>query len=452
VRGLVGLECAASPRQFSESGQESRLTQPADAARESGDSMPVSFPLLITLGLLAALTPFAIDMYLPSIPAIAADLDAPVSLVQLSVTVYLGVFAAAQLVLGPLSDMLGRRLPVAVGLGVFAFAAVACALAPDMTTMLWARAVQALGGAAVAVTIPALVRDLFERDDFARVMGLVMLVMGLAPLLAPSIGGIILLYGNWHWIFVALLGITAVAAALYLWLLPETLPPERRHPPALARVLGNYWMLLRHRAALGYLLTGMASFGGMMVFIVNSPFVYIELHGVEPGWFGPLFGVNIAAAMLFSYLNARWVPRFGAERLLRFGLRIQGGAALLLLLVALLPVLTGASVPLWLIALGAGVYIAMAGIVMGNAMAGFMAFFPRLAGTASAFAGAGRFGFGALAGSLTSLLHDGTARPLVLGMAGCGLLAVATYALLCCAGRPVAPGPRIVGDATCHQR
>ena len=398
--------------------------------------MPVSFPLLMTLGLLSALTPFAIDMYLPSIPAIAVDLDASVALAQLSVTVYIGVFAAAQLVLGPLSDVLGRRLPVAAGLVVFGAAAVACALAPSMLAMLSARAVQALGGAAVAVTIPALVRDLFERDDYARVMGLVMLVMGLAPLLAPSIGGVIVLYGSWHWVFVALLGITLVAAVLFLRLLPETLPAEHRHPPSPGRVFGNYWMLLRHRAALGYLLTGMASFGGMMVFIVNSPFVYIELHGVPAAWFGPLFGVNIAAAMLFSYLNSRLVPRWGAERLLRFGLTMQGGAALGLLLVALLPALLGVPAPLWLIALGAGGYIAMAGLVMGNAMAGFMAFFPRLAGTASAFAGAGRFGFGAVVGSVTSLLHDGTALPLVLGMAVCGLLAAGTYQLLCFAGVP----------------
>ncbi|MCG6941589.1 MAG: Bcr/CflA family multidrug efflux MFS transporter [Thiohalocapsa sp.] len=415
--------------------------------------MPVSLPLLITLGLLSALTPFAIDMYLPSIPAIAQDLHAPVALAQLSVTVYLGVFAAAQLVLGPLSDVLGRRLPVAVGLAVFALAAVACALAPSMTAMLWARAVQALGGAAVAVTIPALVRDLFDRDDYARVMGLVMLVMGLAPLLAPSVGGLILLYGTWHWVFVGLLGITAVAAVLFLRLLPETLPPERRHPPAPARVLGNYWALLRHRAALGYLLTGMASFGGMMVFIVNSPFVYIELHEVPAGWFGPLFGLNIAAAMLFSALNARWVPRWGAERLLRFGLTVQAGAALMLLLIALLPALLAVVAPLWLIALGALAYIAMAGLVMGNAMAGFMAFFPRMAGTASAFAGAGRFGFGALTGSVTSLLHDGTALPLLLGMACCGLLAAATYQLICCAEVPAdahhRPGvPPVGGEGT----
>jgi MFS transporter, DHA1 family, multidrug resistance protein len=394
--------------------------------------MPITLPLLLTLGLLSALTPFAIDMYLPSIPAIARDLDASVALVQLSVTVYIGVFAAAQLLLGPLSDVLGRRLPVAAGLLVFALADVACALAPSMDAMLAARAVQALGGAAVAVTVPALVRDLFERDDYARVMGLVMLVMGLAPLLAPTVGGLIVLYASWRWVFAVLLVISALTALSFLRLLPETLPPERRHRLHLGRVLGNYGALLRHWDALGYLLTGMASFGGMMVFIVTSPYVYITLHGVPEGWFGPLFGINIAAAMLFSSLNARLVPRFGVERLLRIGLIVQGTAALGLLAVAVLPVLGTAPPPLWLIALGAGSYIAMAGVVMGNAMAGYMAYFPRMAGTAAALAGAGRFGFGALAGSAASLLYDGSALPLLLGMAVCGLLATVTYRLMCC--------------------
>jgi MFS transporter, DHA1 family, multidrug resistance protein len=254
--------------------------------------MPITPSLLLTLGLLSALTPFAIDMYLPSIPAIARDLDAPVALVQLSVTVYIGVFAAAQLLLGPLSDVLGRRLPVAAGLTVFALADVACALAPSMDAMLAARAVQALGGAAVAVTVPALVRDLFEREDYARVMGLVMLVMGLAPLLAPTVGGLIVLYASWRWVFAVLLVISAVTALSFLRLLPETLPPARRHRLHLGRVLGNYAELLRHREALGYLLTGMASFGGTMVFIVTSPFIYITLHGVPEGWFGPLFGIK----------------------------------------------------------------------------------------------------------------------------------------------------------------
>jgi MFS family permease len=172
--------------------------------------------------------------------------------------------------------------------------------------MLLARAVQAMGGAAVAVTVPALVRDLFERDDYARVMGLVMLVMGLAPLLAPSIGGLIILYASWRWVFAALLVIAAAGGVLFLQL--RAGDAARRAPSSLRlrHVLGNYRLLLRHAPALGYLLTGAASFGGMMVFIVTSPFVYIDLYGVPAGWFGPLFGINVMAAMLFSYFNARW--------------------------------------------------------------------------------------------------------------------------------------------------
>jgi DHA1 family bicyclomycin/chloramphenicol resistance-like MFS transporter len=157
---------------------------------------------------------------------------------------------------------------------------------------------------------------------------------------------------------------------------------------------------------------------------------------VRAAWFGPLFGINVMAAMLFSYLNARLVPRFGVERLLRFGLKVQGGAALALLLVAFGPAVFGGVAPLWLIGLAAGGYIAMAGIVMGNSMAGFMSYFPSMAGTASAFSGAARFGFGALAGSVESLMHNGTAQPLLLGMASCGLLAAGTYSLLCCLPEP----------------
>jgi DHA1 family bicyclomycin/chloramphenicol resistance-like MFS transporter len=308
---------------------------------------------LLVLGLLSALTPFAIDMYLPSIPAIADDLHASVELVQLSVTVYLAVFAAAQL------------------------------------------------------------------------------VMGLAPLVAPSVGGVIILYASWRWVFGALLIIALGAGLLFFLMLPETLQRQHRHALQLRAILANYGLLLRHRAALGYLLTGAGSFGGMMIFIVASPYVYIELHQVPAAWFGPLFGLNVLAAMLFAFLNSRLVPRLGAERLLRLGLAVQGLASLLLLAVALLP-----QPPLWVIALAAGSYISMAGIVMGNSMAGFMAFFPTMAGTASAFAGAVRFGFGALAGSVVSLLHDGSALPLLLGMGICGLAAVTLYRLLCCLGAP----------------
>lgn len=383
--------------------------------------------LLPVLGLLAALTPFAIDMYLPSIPSIARDLDASIELAQLSVTVYLAVFAAAQLLLGPLSDVHGRRRTIGLGLILFMLGGIACALAPSMSLMLLARAVQAVGGAAVAVTIPALVRDLFERDEYARVMGMIMLVMGFAPLVAPSLGGLIIWYASWHWVFVALLLISLIATLLFFRVVPETLLIENRHRLHLGDIFGNYGLLLRHRTALGYLLTGSASFSGMMIFIVASPFVYIELHGVSASAFGPLFGINVLAAMLLASVNTTLVRRLGAERLLRIGLALQATAAVALLLLSwMTPPPT-----LWMIATVSCVYLGMNGLIFGNAMAGFMAFFPSMAGTASAFAGALRFGLGALAGSIVSLLHDGSAMPMLIGMGLCGLLALGIYLLAC---------------------
>ncbi len=382
--------------------------------------------LLVTLGLLSGLTPFAIDMYLPSLPAIAQDLDSTIEMAQLTVTLYLAIFALAQLFMGPLSDMLGRRATIGGGLILFSLGALGCALAGQMETLLGARMVQAAGGAAIAVTVPALVRDLFERDHYARVIGLVMMIMSLAPLLAPSIGGVIVTHASWHWVFITLLGIALVASALFFWLIPETLPPERRHPPNLGRVLSNYYGLLRHRLGMGYLLTGAFSFGGMMTFIVSSPYVYMVLYEVPTAWFGVLFGANVAVAMLATLINTRLVMRLGAERLLRLGLRVQVIAALILLALAFvgLP-------PLWAILLGVVLYLGMTGLVLGNAMASYMVYFVRLAGTASAFSGAARFGFGAAVGTLVSLAHDGTPRPLLLGMALSGLMAGVSYWLLC---------------------
>nr|WP_207161435.1 Bcr/CflA family multidrug efflux MFS transporter [Rhabdochromatium marinum] len=379
--------------------------------------------MLITLGALAALTPFAIDLYIPSLPSLADDLGSDIRLAQLSVTLYLGFFAGAQLLLGPLSDVYGRRPLIGGGLLLFALGGLGCALAPSMLLLLIGRCLQAIGGAAIAVTIPALVRDRFARDEYARVMTMVMLVMGLAPMIAPSLGALVLLLGSWRWVFATLLGITLIIALLFRQVVPETLPPARRQAHMKASLL-QYGRVLRHGRALAYLGTASASFAGLMGFVIGSPFVYISLHAISPQLFGLLFGANVAGALLVSLLNARLIPRLGAERLLQIGLSVQALAALLLLALTQLP-----HPSLWLIALLTGAYLSTTALVMGNAMAGFMADFPDLAGTASAFGGAVRFGTGALSGSMISLLHDGRATPLLLVMGLSGLLSSGCYLL-----------------------
>ena len=394
--------------------------------------MPIRLSLLFSLGLMAALTPFAIDMYLPSVPAIAADIGTTVELTQLSISVYLGVFAVAHLLLGPLSDVLGRRPTILGGTALFILANLACILSPSLGGLLAARALQGLGGAAVAVTIPALVRDLFAKDDYARVMGLIMMVMAIAPLIAPTIGGAIVAFAQWRWVFVALTAIALAAGTLFHLCVPETLPQDRRHAFAVGGILRNFRALLIHKDGLGYLLTGAFSFAGMIIFITTSPAVYMALHGISPQWFGILFAANILAAVVANGVNARLVRRLGADRLLRLGLGVQSAATAVLLLLGLWALADPSQPPLWSIVASVIAYVAMLGLVPNNAMAGYMAFFPNLAGTASALAGTLRFGLGALGGAMASLPSGAGAAPLLLGMASCGALALWCYLGLCC--------------------
>jgi len=379
-----------------------------------------------TLGLLAGLTPFAIDMYLPSIPVIARDLGASIETVQLTLTAYLAVFALAQLLLGPISDVLGRRATILGGLALFVFASLLCAAAPDLVWLLTGRCLQALGGAAVAVTIPALVRDVFEADEYARTMSMLMLVMAIAPLIAPLLGGFIVAHVSWHWVFIVLAAIALIGAALFVRVIHETLHAEHRHHFHLGNIARNYGKLLTHRVGMGYMLTGGLSTGGMFSFIVTSPYVYIELYGVQPDHYGWLFGLNVLALMAAGSLNARLVRRLGAERMLRFGLGLLLVASLLMLGLSQL-----ADPPLWLLVAASAFFVGLNGFVIGNSTAGFMTLFPTLAGTASAFAGTLRFGLGAVAGTLASLLHNGTFVPMVGVMAACGLSAIASYLWLC---------------------
>jgi DHA1 family bicyclomycin/chloramphenicol resistance-like MFS transporter len=379
-----------------------------------------------TLGLLAGLTPFAIDMYLPSIPAIAQDLSASIETVQLTLTAYLAVFALAQLLLGPASDVFGRRAIILGGLAVFVLASLGCAAAPSLPWLMAGRCLQALGGAAVAVTIPALVRDVFEQDEYARTMSILMLVMALAPLIAPLVGGIIVSHASWHWVFIALAGIALIGAVLFIRVIQETLHVDDRHRFHFGGIARNYAQLLTHPVGLGYLLTSGLSFAGMMTFIVTSPYVYIELYGVSPDKYGLLFGVNVLTLITLGALNARLVRRLGAERLLRVGLGLLLLTSLLMLALSQVQ-----QPPLGLLVAASACFIGLNGFIVGNSMAGFMTFFPKLAGTASAFAGTLRFGLGAIAGTLASLLHNGTFVPMVDVMAGCGLSAIGSYVWLC---------------------
>lgn len=384
--------------------------------------------LVVILGVLSMLAPLGIDMYLPGMPAIARDLGASASAVQFTLSGFMLGFALGQLCHGPLSDSLGRKRVLLAGLAGYGLCAVLCALAPSVEALAILRLLQGASGAACATLVFALLRDIYDRkEDFARMMSFVGLVMMLAPLVAPLTGGWLLQWFGWRAIFWFLAFFSVVALAM-VWLgIAETLPREGRPPLRLSAMLGNYRRLLGERQVVGRLLTGAFPAGGMFAFITAGAFVYIDLYGVSPQRFGFYFGLNIIGMIFFTVLNGQFVHRAGVERMLRAGLAAHGLAGLWLAAVVWL----GLGFP----ALVAGVVVAVGSVAVvgSNAMALLMSGRPGQTGALSSLAGTIRFGAGALAGALVAMLPSHTAAPMALTMTGCALAAVASHV---CLARP----------------
>ena len=374
--------------------------------------------LLLILGSLSAFGPLAIDFYLPSFPALALAFDTDTEHVQLSLASYFAGLAIGQLVYGPLADRFGRRGPLLVGVSLFTLASLACALAPSLEWLIAARFVQALGGCAGMVISRAVVRDLCDPISSAKVFSQLMLVMGLAPILAPVAGGLLLNLFGWPAIFVCLtLFSAACLVALSLWL-PETLNPHVQ-PPPLSGALREYRRLCSDLPFIGHALTGGLAIAGMFAYIAGSPFVFIELYGVPAEHYGWLFGTNAAGFILAAQVNAWLVSRHGpaywARRIVWFYLAC--GTALLVL------AWMGPQA-LWPLMLPLFGCIASLGILLPNTSACAMAGQGRHAGSASALMGSLQFTIAASAASMVGVLHDGSAVPMALVIFSCGVLAV----------------------------
>lgn len=385
-------------------------------------SSSVEKNFILTLGMLVGLSPMAVDLYLPSMPAIAENLAASPAAVTQTLSVYLACFAIPQLVFGPLSDAMGRRFSMFLGLAVFLLGSLACAIAADINALILARGLQGVGAAAIVVTVPALVRDRFENEEFARVMGLVMMTMAMAPLVAPLLGGLILTISGWQANFVLLAVLAALGAVLFHLVIGETLAPERRVPLRPRVLLRNYGRVLGHGSSMCYMLCGGLAFAGMMAFLAASPFVYIELYGVSELQYGLLFACNIATIIVFTGLGNRFVRRTGSHRLLGLAMGVMLVATLLLLGLA-----QAGRAPLWLVVVSIMLFVGTNGVVAANSMALVMARFSAISGSVSALAGSIRFGSGALSGVAVSFLHDGTAWPMFTVIAACGGGAIGFY-------------------------
>jgi DHA1 family bicyclomycin/chloramphenicol resistance-like MFS transporter len=373
---------------------------------------------LLILGALTAIGPLAIDMYLPAFAAIEHSLSAPAGSAELTLAGFFIGMASGQLVWGPLSDRFGRKPPLYAGLAMFALASLGCALTNDIAALTVWRLLQALGGSVGMVIARAIVRDRCSARESARAFSTLILVMGLAPILAPIIGGWVVTTLDWRAIFLLLFAF-ALACLLAIRLgLPES--HSTRHEPPLnaQRIAGDYASLFASRAFLGYTLSGGLAMAGMFAYIAGSPLVLIQLGGIAPQHFGWAFGINALGFVAASQLNARSLKTIAPTRMLRHALWLPALAGLTLFGLTLSGL---ANLPLTLLLMF--VYVSSLGFIAPNASASALATFGQRAGTASALMGALQFGLATLTGIGISQLHDGTARPLALLLAICGVSA-----------------------------
>ena len=367
--------------------------------------------------MLAAFGPLSIDMYLPSLPAIGRELGASAGDVQLTLSAFFVGFGIGQLVYGPLSDRYGRRPMLLFGVSVYLAASAGAAFAPDIAALALARFFQALGGGAATVIARACVRDRHSGAEAARMLSTLMLIMAAAPLLAPSLGAQIMVVAGWRTIFLVLAGWGALALLAVVFLLPETRPPETRLRTGLGSIFVNYARLAAERRTLGCALASGGAFAGMFAYISGTPFVFMEVFGVSPETYGLLFAIHIAAIMAGAFANRRLVARVGPAGMMAAGARLLLAAGFMLLLVVLLlPGSLAAIVAVLLCFMFALNLIAANSIVIATADKA------ELAGTVIALIGAGHFALGTLSGLAVGQFHDGTALPLAVTVAACGLV------------------------------
>jgi DHA1 family bicyclomycin/chloramphenicol resistance-like MFS transporter len=380
----------------------------------------------LVLGLLSAIGPFAIDMYLPALPSIGENLHANVGMVQMSLMVFFISMGVGQLIYGPLSDMIGRKKPVYFGLCLFALGSVGCALAPDIHSLILCRFVQGLGACAGMVVPRAIVRDMHTGNDAARLMSLLMLVFSVSPILAPLTGSLVIRLASWRGIFWVVTGAAVLGLVMVATVLKETRPASQRLHSSVASAIAGYRTLLRDRHFLGLVFIGAFGISSFFAYLANSSFVLIEHYGLTPTHYSLAFSINAVSFIGASQFTGHLGSRFGLKRLVRFA--VTGYAVtMLLLLLVMAGGIDQLGVMMGLLLVGYG----FLGLVIPSTAVLALEEHGEIAGTASALMGTLQFVTGAIVIAVVGLFVDGTALPMVAGITGCALIAwVLSYATL----------------------
>lgn len=390
----------------------------------------------VILGLLTAIGPFAIDMYLPALPSIGRDLDAGTVPVQMSLLVFFLSMGFGQIFVGPISDMMGRKAPLFIGLALFVVGSIGSAMAPTVEWLIAFRFLQGLGASPGMVVPRAVVRDLHTGIEAARLMSLLMLVFSISPILAPLTGSFIIEAFGWRAIFWSVMVAALVAAVLLATSLKETRPAEQRIGSSLASAMAGYRFLMGDRNFLGLTFIGGFALASFFVYLASSSFILIDHYGLTPSVYGVFFSINAVAFFAMSQMTGMLGERFGLRRVVRVAV-----ASYATVMVALLAVMASGMQSLSVMSSLLFVGYGFLGLVIPTTSVLAMEDHGEIAGTASALMGTLHFAVGAAAMAVAGLFFDGTPLPMVVGIAGCAVIAFALTQLTLGRRRTVAEAP-----------
>ncbi len=380
---------------------------------------PVPWAVVSLLGALIAFAPMSIDMYLPALPSLTRDLGTGPEGGHASLSAFFLGLALGQFVYGPLSDRFGRRLPVMIGISLYVVASVICVFAPTIEALIAARFVQALGGCAGMVVARAVVRDRFDHTESARIFSFLMLVMGIAPIVAPLVGSLVLSLSSWRTIFIALALFGAVMG-LWVWrALSESRSEAVRQQALSENPLRAYGALLQKPRLIGYVLVGALSGACLFTYIATSADLLIQSYGLSPTVYSWVFGLNAVGIIGASQINRALLRRYRPDEILRAGVWAALAFGGLLTLAAF----SGVG-GLWTLLPALFLVLATYGLLSGNAQAGALSVDPLRAGSASALIGGVSFGVGALVSTIASQFYDGTPRAMAATILVCLALSV----------------------------
>ena len=376
-----------------------------------------NFKLILILGLLSAVGPFSIDMYLPAFPSIAADLHTTVAKISLSLSSYFIGISVGQMLYGPLLDRFGRKMPSYIGIFIYLIASVGCAMATSVNALIWLRLLQALGSCAGMVASRAMVRDLFPVEDNAKVFSLLMLVVGVSPIIAPTLGGYLSTEFGWHYVFIVLAILAAIILTAIHFYLPESRKPDPSFSLKPKPIINSFLHVAKEPQFYTYAFAGSIASAGLYAYISGSPSVFMEIYKVSEKQYGWIFAMVAVGLISSSQLNTILLKKYKSEQVVVIALLFQSLTGIILFTGSMFGFL-GLFSTIFLCFL----FLSCQGFTFPNTSALSLAPFSKTAGSASALLGSIQMGIGALTSALVSYLNNGTAIPMTIVMACCALL------------------------------